>query len=77
MSEALLLPIHESWTFADLNELPNDRYRYEIIDGLLIVSPAPTPRHQSIAHLLRVLLQGSLPKGSKDPPDRRSAPREP
>ena len=62
LSEALLLPIHESWTFADLKELPNDGYRYEIIDGLLIVSPAPTARHRSIAHLLSVLLQGSLPK---------------
>ena len=63
MSEALLLPIHDSWTFADLEALPNDGYRYEIIDGLLIVSPAPAPapRHQSIAHLLSVLLQGSLP----------------
>jgi len=62
MSEALLLPIHESWTFADLKELPDDGYRYEIIDGILIVSPAPTPRHQSIAHLLSVLLQGAVPK---------------
>jgi Uma2 family endonuclease len=57
MSEAQVLPVHPLWTFADLEELPDDGYRYEIIDGSLHVSPPPTPRHQSITHLLGVHLQ--------------------
>jgi Uma2 family endonuclease len=61
MSEAQVLPVHLSWTFADLEELPDDGYRYEIIDGSLHVSPSPTARHQSIAHLLGVILQDALP----------------
>jgi hypothetical protein len=43
MSEAQVLPVHPLWTFADLEELPDDGYRYEIIDGSLHVSPPPTP----------------------------------
>ncbi len=61
MSEAQVLPVHPLWTFADLEELPDDGYRYEIIDGSLHVSPPPTPRHQSITHLLGVHLQEALP----------------
>ena len=61
MSEAPVLPVHLSWTFADLEELPDDGYRYEIIDGSLHVSPAPTARHQSIAHLLGVICRMRCP----------------
>lgn len=34
--------------YEDYRELPNDGRRYEIIDGGLFVSPAPTVRHQRI-----------------------------
>lgn len=33
-------------TYADLADLPDDGKRYELLEGELIVSPAPTPRHQ-------------------------------
>ncbi|MBL8879074.1 MAG: Uma2 family endonuclease [Phycisphaerales bacterium] len=29
--------------------LPNDGHRYELLDGVVIMSPSPTPRHQTVA----------------------------
>jgi Uma2 family endonuclease len=37
---------HRHWTAADLREIPDDRNRYEIIDGELFVTPSPLPSHQ-------------------------------
>ncbi len=43
-------------TYDDYCELPNDRNRYEILDGELSVTPAPRTKHQSISgHLYRIL----------------------
>src|SRR5664280_1110684 len=39
----------DDWTLADLARLPEDEYRYEIIDGELVVSPPPTSFHQRVA----------------------------
>jgi Uma2 family endonuclease len=39
----------DDWTLADLARLPEDEYRYEIIDGELVVSPPPTNFHQRVA----------------------------
>jgi Uma2 family endonuclease len=36
-------------TYDDFLKLPDDGKRYEIIDGELHVSPAPTFRHQRVA----------------------------
>lgn len=47
MSAELHIP-HE-WTTRDLEALPDDGYRYEIVDGQLLVTPPPTFRHQLIA----------------------------
>ncbi len=42
----------------DLDALPDDDHRYELIDGTLIVSPAPVLRHQLVhAGLMRLLLK--------------------
>jgi Uma2 family endonuclease len=42
-------------TYDDLLEMPDDGQRYEIIDGELIVSPAPIANHQRVLkRLLRV-----------------------
>jgi len=40
------------YTYDDLRETPDDGLRYEIIDGELIVSAAPTRWHQEIQQLL-------------------------
>jgi Uma2 family endonuclease len=43
-------------TYEDYCRLPNDGRRYEILEGELAVTPAPTPRHQEVlVNLLRLL----------------------
>ncbi|MEW6279160.1 MAG: Uma2 family endonuclease [Candidatus Eremiobacterota bacterium] len=37
------------WTYEDYLQLPDDGNRYEIIDGRLYVSPAPSPYHQTLS----------------------------
>ena len=44
------------WTVDQLHELPDDGNRYEIIDGVLLVSPAPRISHQRAVRDLLVLL---------------------
>jgi Uma2 family endonuclease len=44
------------WRAADLAELPDDGNRYEVIDGELHVTPAPSLDHQeAVARLYRIL----------------------
>lgn len=49
--------IDGEWTVEDLETLPNDGLRYEIIDGILQVSPSPVPRHQRAILELAVLFR--------------------
>lgn len=65
MAEPAALPlIHRgSWTVDDLVRTPDDGQRYEIVDGSLIVSPPPEPRHQVIAARLVRALAGVVPVG--------------
>ena len=37
-----------SWTYEAYAALPDDGQRYEVVQGVLIMSPAPTPEHQSV-----------------------------
>src|SRR5690242_18154348 len=45
-------------TYQDLQDLPEDRNRYEIYEGELEVTAAPTPRHQAVVGQLHLLLGG-------------------
>ena len=45
-----------AWTVADLAGLPDDGQRYEVIDGELFVTPAPSLRHQDAIAALHLLL---------------------
>lgn len=49
------------WTTDDLDRLPDDGHRRELLDGVLLMSPSPTRLHQSIAGLLMVALNESCP----------------
>ena len=49
------------WTVDDLDLLPDDGLQYELLDGLLLVSPAPTRRHQRAAFQLGLLLTAFCP----------------
>ena len=43
-------------TYDDYRELPNDRNRYEILDGELSVTPAPATKHQiALGNLYRII----------------------
>ncbi len=48
-------------TRADLQDTPDDGRRYELIDGTLIVSPAPRIPHQRVARNLFRLLDSACP----------------
>jgi Uma2 family endonuclease len=49
------------FTVDDLEEMPNDGRRYELIDGVLVVSPAARPRHQIAAESLGDVLKQACP----------------
>jgi Uma2 family endonuclease len=38
--------LQAEWTVEQVHELPEDGNRYEVIDGVLLVSPSPAPVHQ-------------------------------
>ncbi len=44
-------------TYADYSLLPDDGKRYEVLEGDLVVSPAPNARHQDVFGELFVLLR--------------------
>lgn len=49
------------WRYADLEQLPDDGHRYEIIDGTLLVNAAPSYDHQGVVGSLHLLLRTSAP----------------
>ena len=48
--------LRRRWTVADLQHLPDDGRRYEVIDGELYVTPAPAWKHQAAAGDLHRLI---------------------
>lgn len=60
-TEVKELPRGRAFTRADLATMPDDGRRYEIIDGSLIVSPAPRIRHQIVAGELTARLRAACP----------------
>ena len=48
-------------TVADLDDTPDDGCRYELDDGVLVVSPAPRTIHQWVLHRLAVALEAACP----------------
>jgi Uma2 family endonuclease len=56
-----LMPPGREWTVADLEGLPDDGLRYELLDGILLVTPAPVPVHQRVIRKLSRLLDDACP----------------
>jgi Uma2 family endonuclease len=61
MTTMTVLPRGHEWTVADLEALPDDGLRYELVDGTLLVSAAPSKLHQRVVGNLHVLLRAACP----------------
>ncbi len=59
MVTVTVLPRSRPLTQADLETMPDDGHRYELIDGALIVTPAPLMPHQLIVGELHVMLRAA------------------
>ena len=61
MTAVTTLPFSRPLTYDDLADLPEDGHRYELIDGVLIVSPSPQLPHQDMVGNLYLLLRAACP----------------
>jgi Uma2 family endonuclease len=51
------------WTAADLQNLPTDGHRYEVVDGCLHATPTVTDGHQEIVDEIVAALRSAAPPG--------------
>ena len=58
---ALQLPWGQALTYDDLQNIPDDGHRYELLDGTLLVTPSPNTAHQRCVRNLVVVLHGAVP----------------
>jgi Uma2 family endonuclease len=62
MAVMTVMPSAGDWTVEDLDRLPDDGLRYELVDGVLLVSPAPGYRHQTcVGEIFLLLKQAQVP----------------
>jgi len=52
----LMAETTHAWTLAELDRLPDDGNKYELVDGELFVTPAPSPGHEALASELNWIL---------------------
>lgn len=52
-------------TRADLDAMPDDGRRHELIDGIIVVTPSPVTRHQDIVLSLGTILRSASPQHLK------------
>jgi Uma2 family endonuclease len=55
------VPPADGWTTDDLEDLPEDGVRRELLDGVLLVSPSPSIPHQVLSGRLMVALEETCP----------------
>ncbi|WP_152364292.1 Uma2 family endonuclease [Microlunatus speluncae] len=55
------LPHGRALTRDDLAAMPDDGHRYELIDGTLVVTPAPSWEHQGVSSELNSILKAACP----------------
>jgi Uma2 family endonuclease len=65
MESVTTLPRSRPLTRADLDAMPDDGHRYELVDGTLVVTPAPSIPHQTVVVELTVLLRRHCPQQLK------------
>ena len=54
-----VMPREVEWTVDDLDLIPADGLQYELLDGVLLVTPVPVPVHQRVIGNLFVLLRAA------------------
>ena len=52
----MAVPLTEPWTLEQLDRLPDDSNRYELLGGELLVTPPPSEAHETIVARLNALL---------------------
>ena len=62
------------FTVDDLEDMPDDGRRYELFDGTLVVSPAPSLNHQRVTFQLSKVLDAARPPGFEVLPGVEYAP---
>jgi hypothetical protein len=62
MEPVTTLPRGGPFTRRDLEGLPDDGRRYEAVDGALVVTPAPSRRHQLASSGLQAVLTEACPE---------------
>lgn len=50
-------------TLADLDAMPDDGHRYELVGGVIVVSPAPNWNHQRAVRRLMRMVEDACPPG--------------
>lgn len=60
-----VMPRDHAWTVDDLSRTPDDGLRYELVDGVLLVSAAPSTVHQIVLVELLALLRGACPPAAR------------
>lgn len=63
MAVMSVMPRNGDWTVDDLDDLPEDGLRHELVDGVLLVSPSPSASHQRAVMQLFRLLDPLVPAG--------------
>jgi Uma2 family endonuclease len=62
MTTQASIPHGRPFTVADLEAMPDDGNRYELIDGMLVVSPAPIWAHQEMCAAAFIELRLACPR---------------
>jgi hypothetical protein len=57
-------PLQGQWTYEDWLQLPDDGYRYEIIDGELYMTPLPAIAHQFSSNRLTTAMTNHVDRNS-------------
>lgn len=53
------------FTRGQRDALPDDGRRHELLDGVLLMTPAPSTRHQDVVLALAILLRDAAPRSAK------------
>lgn len=65
MESMTTITVQDWFTADDLDSMPDDGQRYELLDGEILVTPAPRVIHQSAVLELVYALKAALPSGMR------------